>query len=364
MNRKQNSKKAPSPAQIRARKAFAAAAKARAKAAKKKASKAPRKRNKTIIKAHTIKHLDVSKTHNPKRQRNLDHRDAAHPIHVSQYWQGRKGYLTQWQRAHKAGQQGLFEHGIKARNPGAKSFMRFKVDFAVPLYVFIHMETGMTMAEARKDAYTALESDLGKVTHNGYRIIGEGEKVLRLPSNAGPVAGTKRIGKGGKVEYWAYISRRDKTANPTTKKASPAVRKIRKQFTGMESRKTTVMHVPNGTPKNLAKLGRLVSIKTEKGVINPASGVGLVLCSDAKGKLHIASTKPARAKNPAMKQVYGKVKEIEYETAKPHLGYKKKTIFFHQMGEEGGTKPTLFSDGQYLRLRGGSYKIQPEGIVN
>ena len=297
---KRRIKKAPSPAQLKARAKFAAMAKARAKAAKGKSAKRPghvsaaiirrgetvrkqkrrqkknadtmkaRARNKTIItKPRKVVVLNGRKkaAKKPARRHNLDHRDAAHPIHVSQYWQGRKGYLTQWQRAHKAGQKDLFDHGIKARNPKKKA-------------------------------------------------------------------------------------------------ASPAVKKIRRDFTGLGANKTAIMHVPNGTPKNLAKLGRLVSIKTKAGVLNPAPSQTLWLCSDAKGKLHIASAKKPAAKNPAHRQAFGEVREIEYETAKPHLGYKKSTIFFHKMGEEGGRKPTLSSDGQYLKLRGGSYKITPRGIVN
>lgn len=50
-----------------------------------------------------------------KKKRNLDHRDAEHPIEVSRYFQGRPGYMTQWQRAHHAGQQQLFK-----MNPGQK----------------------------------------------------------------------------------------------------------------------------------------------------------------------------------------------------------------------------------------------------
>lgn len=58
-----------------------------------------------------------------RRKRNSDHRDSDHPIEVTKHWrQGPPGYLTPWQRAHHAGQQGLFEHGIKpakvrSRNP-------------------------------------------------------------------------------------------------------------------------------------------------------------------------------------------------------------------------------------------------------
>jgi hypothetical protein len=64
-------------------------------------------------------------------------------------------------------------------------------------------------------------------------------------------------------------------------------------------------------------------------------------------------------------QNFGKVLQVEYETSKPHLGYAKPTIFFHKMGEEGGTRPELVADGDGgLKFRGGSYRITREGIVN
>jgi len=324
-SKKRRSNKAPSAKQLAARAKFAAAAKARSKKAK--AKKAPaRKPNKTIIKARTIQHLDVSKIHNgkrtrrkyrngyldlvirgtaekttqgwkvgsktipqgkgiapirsgyyldkatgmifAKRARNSDHRDADHPIEVTKHWrQGPPGYLTQWQRAHHAGQQGLFDHGIK---PAKK---------------------------------------------------------------------------------------RNSSA-----KASPATRAIREKFTGTKSRKTATMNASNGTPKNLAKLGKLVLIKTANGIIKPGNGITW-LCADAKGKLHLATSAARLVEGPARN--FGEVSQIEYEARKPHLSYKNQTIFFHKMGEEGGKKPVLIADGKGgLKLRGGSYRIEREGIVD
>lgn len=155
--------------------------------------------------------------------------------------------------------------------------------------------------------------------------------------------------------------------NPVrTKKASPKARAIREKFTGLKSRKTATLNAPRGTPANLAKLGKLVSITTKQGVIrparrNPASTVWL--CSDTKGRLHFATAGEQLIDGP--KRSFGEVYEIEYETAKPHLGHKKPTIFFHKMGEEGGKRPELLADGEGgLKLRGGSYQIASEGIRN
>ena len=125
------------------------------------------------------------------------------------------------------------------------------------------------------------------------------------------------------------------------------------------------MHVPEGTPKDLAKLGKLSLIKLRNGrTLNARKGVTFWLCADANGKMHIASTKPAAARNPLMKDNYGEVMEVEYLERKPHLGYKKKTLFFHKLGEENGKRPMLISDGQYLKFKGGDYRITSRGIVN
>lgn len=143
-------------------------------------------------------------------------------------------------------------------------------------------------------------------------------------------------------------------------KASPKAKQIRKDFTGMESKKTAVLLAPKGTPTNLAKLGKLILIKTERGTIKPPDKGTTWLCADTKGKLHIATSIPYDGSTGS----FGEVTQVEYETAKPHLGYKSKTIFFHKMGEEGGRRPTLSADKEGLRFRGGSYKITRQGIVD
>lgn len=226
----------------------------------------------------------------------------------------------------------------------------------------------------------------GKTTRRKYRngyldlvIRGTAEKT-----NAGWKVGKKTIpqGKGiAPISSGYYLDkatgtvfakrtrnapRKASTAKPQKKrngaKASPKVKAIREKFTGTPSRKTSTMNVANGTPKNLAKLGKLVLIKAQRGTIKPASG-STWLCADAKGKLYLATTAARLYDGPATN--FGEVSQIEYEARKPHLGYKNQTIFFHKMGEEGGRKPELIGDGNGgLKLRGGSYRIEREGIVD
>lgn len=149
---------------------------------------------------------------------------------------------------------------------------------------------------------------------------------------------------------------------PLKKKRNPNVKELREKFTGTKSRKTAMMNAATGTPKNLAKLGKLILIKAEKATIKPSSGTTW-LCADSKGKLHLATSAARLYDGPATN--FGAVSQIEYEAIKPHLGHKRPTIFFHKMGEEGGSKPVLIGDGKGgLKFRGGSYKITREGIVN
>lgn len=158
---------------------------------------------------------------------------------------------------------------------------------------------------------------------------------------------------------WAQLNQAG-VKNPASKR----VRQLRESFTGLKSRKTALMNAPKGTPANLAKLGKLVSIKAAKGTLRPGRrnpGSTVWLCADARGKLHLCTTGARLIDGPA--QSFGEVREIEYEAIKPHLGHKRPTIFFHHMGEEGGKRPELRADGAGgLKIIGGNYYITPEGI--
>lgn len=147
-----------------------------------------------------------------------------------------------------------------------------------------------------------------------------------------------------------------------TAKKNPSIKTIRKEFTGTLG-KATDAFAPIGTPKNVAKLGKLLLIDTENATIKPT---GIVyLCADSKGKLHLCGSKNVPIYSGAA-QSFGEVEKVEYETAKPHLYPGEGVIWFtHKMGENGGKRPTLYADGKGgLKFRGGSYKITREGIVD
>lgn len=155
------------------------------------------------------------------------------------------------------------------------------------------------------------------------------------------------------------------------------VDQIRETFSGRRPAKTNNLNAPDGTPASLAKLGRVVSITVKKagqkakkfffdkhrrgGKRNPE--LDLILVSDAKGKMHLATAAPKIVEGPA--QNLGEVIRIDYQEAKPHLGYSNTETFYHHMGEEGGRRPTLYCDGKGgLKFIGGDYKITREGIRN
>jgi len=89
VSRRKNSK--PSPAQLRARRAFVEMAKARAKLARSNKAKGK-----------------------PKKRRNTATPDSQHTQAVRKYY--RSGGENQWQRAARLGQRDLFSHGIKRRS--------------------------------------------------------------------------------------------------------------------------------------------------------------------------------------------------------------------------------------------------------
>lgn len=157
-----------------------------------------------------------------------------------------------------------------------------------------------------------------------------------------------------------------KKKKPAKKAArrNPTVAEIRKDFAGSLKGGAKTLYFPVGTPTGeLAKLGKLIAVKTQAGEIEPVKGVAW-LCCDHLGNLYIGSVKPAPLfEGPA--RSLGAVEWIDYQDVKKHLGYSNPTIWRHQMGEKGGRRPTLHVDKQGgLFFKGGSYRITTRGIEN
>lgn len=144
---------------------------------------------------------------------------------------------------------------------------------------------------------------------------------------------------------------------------NPKAGKQREEFTGSYKRDTP-LYFPEGTPRGISKLGKLLKIRTELATVKPTKGQTW-LCRDLGGKLHLGTTNKTGVIWDGPPESFGKVKRVEYEDVKKHLGYDHLTQFYHFMGEEDGRQPTLYADGKGgLRFKGGNYKITPDGIVN
>jgi len=205
---------------------------------------------------------------------------------------------------------------------------------------------------------SALNMDTGRRQHFGYMHSRSAAAAIR--SKKADVRYWRDIGiSKERLRDWRAVYHG--TADPGVRR-NPSVKSIRKEFAGTLG-KATDAFAPIGTPRNVAKLGKLLLIDTENATIKPT---GIVyLCADSKGKLHLCGSKNVPIYSGAA-QSFGEVEKVEYETAKPHLYPGEGVIWFtHKMGENGGKRPTLYADGKGgLKFRGGSYKITREGIVD
>lgn len=302
---------------------------------------AKKKKNRTIIKAGKIEHLDVSKVHNGRR-RNALAKDADHPIEVTRHYrQGPPGYLSPWQRAAALGQNELFETGIKlSKRAGEMRARRGNPGASKRVY-----QSGLKEATA---------GQLGRLARIGLRT------GLTPSQIAADLKQTGRFNAG-------QISQAIDAARQAETRKNPAraskTRQVYEKFSGKKAKRQTTLTAPKGTPAQVAKLGRLRLIRTTDGRKWAFAGSKApFLTADHKGKLHVVGGQ-YRA-NPAG-EALGEIERIEYETSKPHLGQTQPTIYFHDMGEETGERPTLKIDSEGLiKITGGAYRIEADGIHN
>ena len=389
---RKKTRKAPSAKQLAARRKFAAAAKARSKAAK--------KRNGTVIKAKRIEHLDVSKIHslgavpNPaKTARAKARKNPALEI------------LREAKPAKRGNQQGwLLGKEFIARGKGTKKLPGGALFDTNAGFVYRRVENPKKKATKRRNAAEYSPETPIEVTRHyrsggpGYetrrqRVIRLGQRDLFAPeasidelmgylrkSNPSVIAAVKRkMGAKAFAKASPSVLKREMKAvirteiakRKTVKKAlkgkrrnpNDAAKAGYESFQGKTSTKSTALNFPNGTPANVYKLGSLHSITLADGRTIKPAGKAVWLCADTKGKLHLGTTGERLTNAP--KGSLGKVKEVEYITSKPHLGDSKPARYFHQLGEETGEKPTLYSDGNGgLVFKGGAYSITSRGIVN
>ena len=204
----------------------------------------------------------------------------------------------------------------------------------------------------------ATASQLPRLVDMGMRI-GKGIQAIKADLTAtGRFTATGIATAIDKAKARAKNPKRAKAKNP---KGSAKTRELYEKFNGRPARKTTTKSAPNGTPKNVAKLGGLRLIKTTDGRKWKFSGSGAPdLAADSRGRLHVVGG--SYRANPAGEHV-GEIEQIEYETKKPHLGQPQQTIYYHRLGEEGGKRPRLVIDREGLiKIHGGDYRIEADGI--
>lgn len=189
----------------------------------------------------------------------------------------------------------------------------------------------------------------------GYIVRGD---VPQQGTIAAPVNTTADISE-------AAILMRQAEQNPKRKRrTNPAAeKKLYESFTGKKARKNSDVTAPTGTPSHVAKLGDLRLIQTTDGRRWKFSGPNApVLAADRRQKLHVVG---GRYRAIPAGESCGEIERIEYEASKPHLGHAKRSIYYHELGEDTGERPTLRIDQDGLiRIEGGAYWIESDGIHN
>lgn len=254
-----------------------------------------------------------------------------------------------------------FAAAAKARSKAAKAARprkRNKTIIKKALKVIVLNPGTVVRRKVRNSHMDLVIRGTAEKTAKGWKV---GRKVIAQGKGITPISSGYYLDKATGTIF-AKRARNKAAKKRNSAKTTPKIKAIAESFSGRKVRSVSTLNVSEGSPKNLAKLGKLVLIETQGGTIKPASGTTW-LCADAKGKLHLATSAASLYDGGARN--FGKVLQVEYEASKPHLGHSHSTIFSHEMGEEGGKKPVLIADGKGgLKFRGGSYRITREGIVN
>ena len=256
---------------------------------------------------------------------------------------------------------------LNRRNPNSPS-ARYPIEVTrhyrggppgyVPAFEQALVKDGANQRAYASGIKIATASQLPRLVDMGMRI-GKGIQAIKSDLTAtGRFTATGIATAIDKAKARAKNPRRAKAKNP---KGSAKTRELYEKFNGRPARKTTTKSAPKGTPKNVAKLGALRLIKTTDGRKWAFSGAGAPdLAADSRGRLHVVGG--SYRANPAGEHV-GEIEQIEYETKKPHLGQPQQTIYYHRLGEEGGTRPRLVIDREGLiKIHGGDYRIEADGI--
>jgi hypothetical protein len=145
-----------------------------------------------------------------------------------------------------------------------------------------------------------------------------------------------------------------------------------KMFQGKQPSGAVRVLQPDSAPKETSRLGDLVLMKVIK-----SNGSKQNINFDGEAFLAIdlrknlwAIGKDARIANIALPRkgelkYLGKLKQIDYVTAKKHIGGNKLTRFWHELGEVDKNYPSLYVDADgFPIIHGGGYDVWNIGIVN
>lgn len=179
-------------------------------------------------------------------------------------------------------------------------------------------------------------------------------------SKAAAISNTRhRLRTQGNLGLYSKFKAVTVRRNPDT----PA--ELLKDFRGYPKDKDSTLYFAEGTPTGLYKLGSLYQIRLVNGTkIKPTAG-NVWLCADTKGKLYLGTTDSKQVLANAPRGSLGKVQQVEYTARKSHLGDSQVTRYYHNLGEETGEKPSLYSDGKGgLLFKGGATYVRSDGIHN
>lgn len=171
-------------------------------------------------------------------------------------------------------------------------------------------------------------------------------------------SGKKRYGKRAKeVAARTVFAHRKNTAH----KHNAAVDQVFKTFVGRDSHNITDVDFPNGSPRNLARLGVLVKLVSETETFEFSESERVYLAADARGNLYVGGNQQRVEPNTN----FGHLLAISYVCRKSHIEPGKTIQYDHKFGDEGGRQPRLRSDaeGRFL-ISGGAYTITSAGIAD
>src|SRR5262245_16594943 len=133
--------------------------------------------------------------------------------------------------------------------------------------------------------------------------------VKRVAKRAGKKS--SRVLKGNRNPTPAVLA----IVNRTSSKA----RVNRREFAG-EYRRDTPLYFPEGTPSCLSKLGKRLKVETDRATVRP-TGNDVWLCRDLQGQLYVGTRRKDSVIYGGPAENFGRVKRVDYEDVKKHLGY-------------------------------------------